>query len=141
MASDLSKTAIVLVVEDDVLARMDAADLLIGAGYRVITQASADHALAVIAVRSDIAVLIADINIPGSLSASALARIVDRRWPGLPIIATSNNEVPAPGELPQAATFLPKPYPPSALIEAVRTALASPESRRTNVTSLPSGRA
>jgi CheY-like chemotaxis protein len=135
------KVPVVLIVEDDVLTRMDAADLLLDAGYRVITQASADHALAVLTVRSDIDVLLTDINMPGSLTGSALARIVDRRWPGLPIIATSGQGEPAPGELPDTACFLSKPYPPSVLKEAVRTALASIESRRMNVTSLSSGRA
>src|SRR5918993_4171332 len=101
-----SKVPVVLIVEDDVLARMDAADLLLDAGYRVITQASADHALAVIAVRSDVDVLLTDINMAGSLTGSALARIVDRRWPGLPIIATSGQGEPTPGELPDTAWFL-----------------------------------
>ena len=141
MSPTSAKPPVVLIIENDVLTRMDAADLLLDAGYRVITQTSADHALAVIAVRSDVDLLVTDINMPGSLTGSALARIVDRRWPGLPIIATSSQGEPAPGELPDTAWFLVKPYPPSALIEAVRTALASLESRRTNVTSLSSSRA
>jgi DNA-binding NtrC family response regulator len=125
MSFSLPKVPVVLIVEDDVLIRMDAADLLLEAGYRVITQASADHALAVLTVRSDVDVLLTNINMAGSLTGSALARIVDRRWPGLPVIATSGAGEPAPGELPDTAWFLPKPYQPSALLEAVRTALAS----------------
>lgn len=141
MAPTSSKPPVVLIVENDILARMDAADLLMDAGCRVVTQASADHALAVLTVRSDVDVLLTDINMPGSLTSSALARIVDRRWPAMAIIAISGIGKPAPGELPATTWFLQKPYPPSVLVEAVKAALASIEIRRMNVTSFCSGRA
>lgn len=117
------KPPLVLVVEDEVLLRMDTIDLLTDAGYRVVAEVNADHALAVLSVRSDVDVLLTDIYMPGSMDGSALARIVDRRWPGIAIIATSGVGRPAPGELPDTAWYLPKPYPPSVLVETVRAAL------------------
>jgi CheY-like chemotaxis protein len=123
--SPTTKPPVVLVVEDEILIRMDVADLLTDAGYRVIGEVNADHALAVLSVRSDVDVLFTDINMPGLLNGSALARIVDMRWPGIAIIVTSGAGRPAPGELPDTARFLPKPYPPSVLVETVKAALAA----------------
>jgi CheY-like chemotaxis protein len=123
--SPTTKPPVVLVVEDEILIRMDVADLLTDAGYRVIGEVNADHALAVLSVRSDVDVLFTDINMPGLLNGSALARIVDMRWPGIAIIVTSGAGRPAPGELPDTARFLPKPYPPSDLVETVKAALAA----------------
>jgi CheY-like chemotaxis protein len=123
--SPTTKPPVVLVVEDEILIRMDVADLLTDAGYRVIGEVNADHALAVLSVRSDVDVLFTDINMPGLLNGSALARIVDMRWPGIAIIVTSGAGRPAPGELPDTARFPPKPYPPSVLVETVKAALAA----------------
>ncbi len=120
--SPTTKPPVVLVVEDEALVRMDISDFLTDAGYRVIAEVSPEHALAVLNVRSDIVVLVTDINMPGSLNGCALARIVELRWPGIRIIATSGKGRPAPGELPGRALFLLKPYTPSALLEAVRAA-------------------
>ena len=120
-----AKSPVILVVEDETLIRMDASDVLTDAGYRVIAEVNADHALTVLNVRSDIEVLFIDINMPGTLTGSALARMVDLRWRGISIIATSGRGRPAPGELPGRAFFLPKPYTPSALLGAVRVAYRS----------------
>ncbi len=120
--SPTTKPPVVLVVEDEALVRMDISDFLTDAGYRVIAEVTPEHALAVLNVRSDIAVLVTDINMPGSLNGCALARIVELRWPGIGIIATSGKGRSAPGELPGRALFLLKPYTPSALLEAVRAA-------------------
>jgi CheY-like chemotaxis protein len=125
MSPTTSKSPVVLVVEDEILLRMDIADLLTDAGYRVIGEVNADHALAVLTVRSDVDVLFTDINMPGTLNGSALARIVDMRWPGIAIIVTSGAGRPAPGELPDTARFLPKPSPPSVLVETVKAALVA----------------
>lgn len=119
-----TKPPVVLVVEDEILIRMDVADLLTDAGYRVIAEVNADHALAVLGVRSDVDVLFTDINMPGTLNGSALARIVDMRWPGIAIIAASAGRLTL-GELPDTARFLSKPYPPSLVIETVKAALAA----------------
>lgn len=126
MSHIYAKSPVILVVEDETLIRMEASDFLTDAGYRVIAEVNADHALAVLNVRSDVEVLFVDISIPGTLTGSALARMVDLRWPGNGIIATSGRGRPAPGELPGRAFFLPKPYTPSALLDAVAAAPTSP---------------
>jgi CheY-like chemotaxis protein len=64
----------VLVVEDDGLVRIDAADTLREAGFDVIEAEGADEALKVMASRGDIAVLFTDINMPGRMDGVELAR-------------------------------------------------------------------
>ena len=123
MTPTTNKPPVLLAVENEHLILMDLADLLMDAGYRVIAEMNGEHALAVLTARSDIDLLFTDIYLPGPLNGSALARIVDRRWPLIALIATSGYGQPAPGELPDAVHFLPKPYTPSALLQAVQGAL------------------
>jgi DNA-binding response OmpR family regulator len=49
-----------------------------------------------------------------------LARTVRERWPRVAIILTSGRANPAPGDLPEGAVFLPKPFPLSVLVGQVR---------------------
>ena len=119
------KPPVVLLVEDEVLIRMDVADILTDAGYRVIAEVNADHALTVLDVRSDIEAIFTDVTMPGCLDGVALARLVDMRWPGIGIVVTSGKGRPGPGELPIKARFIPKPYPQAVLLQAIEDALGT----------------
>jgi CheY-like chemotaxis protein len=55
------KRPVVLVVEDEFLLRMDAADVIGAAGFEVIEAANADEAIEVLETRSDITVVFTDI--------------------------------------------------------------------------------
>ena len=59
---------VVLLVEDEPLVRMTAADGLEEAGFQVLEAANADVALKVLEVRSDeVQVLFTDVDMPGSM--------------------------------------------------------------------------
>jgi DNA-binding NarL/FixJ family response regulator len=73
--------------------------------------------------RSDIQVLITDVEMPGALNGFALARLVHRSWPRIGIVVVSGRQAPAPGELPHSAVYLLKPYTPDKLVGAVRSVL------------------
>jgi DNA-binding NtrC family response regulator len=94
------------------------ADSLIASGLKVIEVASMDEALSSLESRSDICLVITEIDIPGCLSGLALARFVTRRWPSIGIIILGWPTQPTPSLL-QAVTFLPKPCPPASLVEQV----------------------
>jgi DNA-binding NtrC family response regulator len=115
--------AVILVVEDEALVRMVVSDVLADAGYRVIDAVSADEALRLLGLRSDVRALVTDVRMPGKLDGLALARIVAERWPEVGILVSSGDTRPAPGDLPPGAQYVPKPCPSSALIGAVRTLL------------------
>jgi two-component system, response regulator PdtaR len=63
---------VVLVVDDEPLVRMTAADELEEAGFQVQEAANADVALAVLDARSDeVRVLFTDVDMPGSMDGMA----------------------------------------------------------------------
>jgi CheY-like chemotaxis protein len=56
--------AVVLVVEDEMLLRMRAIDMVEEAGFTSIEAVDADQAIAILESRSDIALLFTDIQMP-----------------------------------------------------------------------------
>jgi DNA-binding NtrC family response regulator len=99
------------------------ADRLIADGIVVIEVASTDEALSYLESRSDIRLVITEIDMPGCLSGLDLARFVMRRWPNIGIIVLGWPVQPTQS-LPQTVTFLPKPCSPSSVAEQVRAKLA-----------------
>ncbi|WP_319004794.1 response regulator [Microvirga lenta] len=131
MTSENSPT-IILLVEDEALVRMVASEILAEeGGYRIIEAVNADEALSILEARHDVRLVCTDVDMPGPLNGFALARIVDMRRPGIRVIVTSGYRRPDLGDLPKGMRFLPKPYPPSALIEMVRELLGPAERSRT----------
>jgi CheY-like chemotaxis protein len=80
---------LVLIVEDELLLRIDAAEMIKAAGFEVVEAANADQAIEVLEARRDITVVFTDIQMPGSRDGLKLARAVRGRWPPIKIIATS----------------------------------------------------
>lgn len=101
---------VVLIVEDDLLIRMQAADIVQAAGFRVIEAKDADDAIAILEARADIAVIFTDIQMPGSMDGLRLAAAVRDRWPPIKIIVTSGQVRIGRDALPDGGQFLPKPY-------------------------------
>ena len=101
---------VILIVEDDFLIRMNAAEMIADAGFDVIEAGNADEAIVILEARPDIHVVFTDIQMPGSMDGLKLARFVRGRWPPIKIVATSGNTVVRDGDLPEGGVFLPKPY-------------------------------
>ena len=72
--------AVVLVVEDEMLLRMRAVDMVEDAGFTSVEAVDADQAIAILESRSDIALLFTDIQMPGSMDGLRLAHAVRKRW-------------------------------------------------------------
>ncbi len=115
----------VLLTKDEPLVRMVAADVLLEAGYRVIEADDADEALTLLGVRPDVRVLDTNVRMPGTMSGIDLAFIVAKPWPDVGLLVASGHAEPQPGDLPAGAVFIPKPYYPSQLLDAVASLLAS----------------
>ena len=105
-----SKRPVVLIVEDEFLLRMDAADIISAAGFDVGEAGNADQAIEILEARRDITVIFTDIQMPGSMDGLKLARAVRGRWPPIKIIATSGHINVGEPDLPEGGRFLPKPY-------------------------------
>src|SRR5437868_15297432 len=112
MGCSASNKPVVLIVEDELLLRMDAADMVKAAGFEVVEAANADEAIEILETRFDITVVFTDIQMPGSMDGLKLARAVKGRWPPIKIVATSGRVSVAESDLPEGGRFLPKPYSP-----------------------------
>ena len=103
---------VILLVEDEVLVRMVAADVLEDAGFTVLESTNAEEALRLLETRPDVQVLFTDVNMPGALDGLGLAQTVHERSPEVGILIGSGRIRPDPGELPPGTRFIAKPYAP-----------------------------
>jgi CheY-like chemotaxis protein len=103
MGPEKSRRPVVLIVEDELLLRMDAVDVIEAAGFDVVEAANADEAIAILEARLDITVVFTDIQMPGSMDGLKLAQAVRGRWPPIKIIATSGQISVTESDLPEGA--------------------------------------
>src|SRR3954465_1037114 len=103
---------VVLIVEDELLLRIDAAEMIKAAGFEVLEAGNADEAIEILEARRDITVVFTDIQMPGSMDGLKLARAVRGRWPPIKIVATSGHVRISEADLPEGGRFLTKPYSP-----------------------------
>jgi len=105
-----ARRPVILIVEDELLIRLDAIEMIEAAGFDTIEAANADEAISILEKRPDIHVLFTDIHMPGSMDGVKLAHFVRNRWPPVKIIATSAHARIEGYDLPNGGRFLPKPY-------------------------------
>ncbi len=125
MSASIVAKPVVLVVEDEVLVRMNAVDIIEEAGFHVLEAANADEAIKLLETRLDIRVVFTDIDMPGSMNGIKLAQAVRGRWPPIKIVATSGHFKLSKGDLPADGRFLPKPYDSRQITEIIRELLAA----------------
>ena len=109
MTSDLKSVPKVLIVEDEMMLRMRAVDIVEDAGFSPVEAVSADEALSILESRSDISLLFTDIQMPGSMDGLKLAHAVHDRWPAIKIILVSGQVSPSDAERPSDSRFFGKP--------------------------------
>ncbi len=100
---------IVLVVEDEMVLRMRAVDIVEDAGFVPIEAVSADEAILILESRDDISLLFTDIQMPGSMDGLKLAHAAHRRWPHIKIILVSGQITVTDAEKPEDSKFFSKP--------------------------------
>ncbi|MGZ3361280.1 MAG: response regulator [Xanthobacteraceae bacterium] len=100
---------VILVVEDEMLLRMRAVDMVEDAGFTPVEAVDADEAVAILESRSDIALLFTDIQMPGSMDGLKLAHAVRKRWPPIKIILVSGQLKLANIDIPADSRFFGKP--------------------------------
>lgn len=116
-------SAVILVVEDEVLIRMDAVEQLERLGYELEEAANCDQALVVLAGERPIDVLFTDVDMPGELDGLELARRVSLDHPEMGIIITSGKSLEGKGPMPEGSVYFPKPYASGDLNGAIQRLL------------------
>jgi DNA-binding NtrC family response regulator len=126
MGQGLSKRRTVLIVEDDLDLRHLTTTLLEDEQLETIECESAEAALAIMLMRGrDIAMIFADVRLPGAMDGIDLAWEVRLRWPLLPMVLTSGHPCERAGDLPPGVGYMPKPWQPLNVLIAAEEALAS----------------
>lgn len=113
--------AVVLIVEDEPLLRMMAADLVEDAGFEAIEAANADEAVEILESRNDIRIVFTDIDMPGSMDGLLLAAAIRDRWPPIAVILTSGHVHASELALPNGGVFFSKPYDHRKLVNTLQS--------------------
>jgi two-component system, response regulator PdtaR len=117
------RQAQVLVVDDEILVRLDVADFLDTAGFDVVMAENAEDALCLLRDHADIDAVITDIQMPGVMDGLELTVAIAKNWPEIFVIVVSG-VVTAP-KMPSKVTFFRKPYAPAKIIELLKGKLAA----------------
>ncbi|MEG3166114.1 response regulator [Sphingomonas sp. PB2P19] len=98
-------------MDDDPLILMDACGILEEAGFRFHQASTGDAAKRMLEHHADSVVLLfSDVEMPGDTDGFALARYVAEHWPWIEIVIASGRVTAMPGDLPDKATFMRKPF-------------------------------
>jgi CheY-like chemotaxis protein len=114
----------VLVVEDEILTRVDAVACLREAGFDVVEAASGAEALAVIGARDDVDLIFTDIQMPGAIDGLELARRARESHPQVRLVFTSGARRVDKDNLPGEGVFFSKPYNAKNVAETVHRLLS-----------------
>src|ERR1700675_233466 len=112
--------AVVLVVEDEMLLRMRAVDMVEDAGYTSVEAVDAEAAFAILESSPGIGLLFTDIQMPGSMDGLQLAHAVHERWPSIKIILVSGQLTPSEADQPTNSRFFGKPLEVKQMIAELR---------------------
>jgi CheY-like chemotaxis protein len=114
--------SIALVIEDEPQVRYLAATILEETDLRVVEAENAEEALAFLhKCAPDVAMIFADVKLPGDMDGIDLARVAAASWPWIKVVLTSGAMERPLDDLPDSATFMPKPWRAlDVLVEAER---------------------
>jgi DNA-binding response OmpR family regulator len=118
----------ILVIDDEVVIRSQIAAILEDEGFRVSQAADAAQAHELLVKETNLALVITDVRLPGAVDGVDFARIVERHYPGLPILAISGGERPREDEMPLRTAFLQKPFVAGELVALVVALTSRPRS-------------
>lgn len=100
-----------LIVDDDPIILMDLDGILSDAGFRCVEADHGDAAKEMLPNHADtITLLFSDVEMPGGTDGFALARHVSATYPWIEIVIASGRIKPEPGDMPENATFIGKPF-------------------------------
>lgn len=116
---------VVLIVEDEILLRLNAREVIEDDGFDVVEAKNADDAISILEHRNDIVLIFTDVNMPGSMDGFKLAHFVKNRWPPIKIIATSGHARITAHDLPEGSHFIPKPYKVTEIPKAIHRLMQS----------------
>lgn len=119
-----NRKAVVLVVEDSVIIRMGAVDLVFAAGYEALQACDADEAIRIMVSRDDVDLVFTDVDMPGTMDGIKLSHYIRNRWPPVKLIIASGATILDESSLPQGSRFFAKPYHDHTITDAMALLLS-----------------
>ena len=114
----------ILIVEDDPLLQMFFSEQLETLGWKTVLASSTANAVDRLTDQAnDIAVVVTDVEMPGTRNGITLARQVRFGWPEIGVVVVSGGERPKPSELPEGVAFYSKPLNVETLLTVVDDAM------------------
>ncbi len=122
MAQVVAPQRLAIVVEDDLDDRHLAAALLEETDLLVVEADSAEEALDYLRENAQkVALVFADVRLPCIMDGVDLARSISSNWPWIKVILTSGSPAERFDDLPNAVSYMPKPWRAlDVLVEAER---------------------
>lgn len=114
----------IIVVEDEPLVSMSLANDLETVGFVVLEAGSGAEALKMLESRSDIRVIITDVDMPGTMDGLMLAAAVAKLWPPIRLIVVSGHRSVEITDIPYGAVFYSKPYSSAQIIDTMNEMLS-----------------
>ncbi|MEA2840496.1 MAG: hypothetical protein QOF41_1826 [Methylobacteriaceae bacterium] len=116
----------VIVVEDELLIREDALDLLRRAGLDVRGFSSAAETLAFLRRHADeTAAVFTDVWMETATEGLDLARVINTTWPWIALLVTSGGTARPPTGLPHKAHYILKPWRPEQVLRVIQKSVSS----------------
>ena len=112
---------VVLIVEHNELLKLLTADIMQDAGFVVLQASDADEAVTILESRSEIALLLTSVIMPGITDGMDLAHMVCKRWPAIKTIIASGQRRRIGYDLPKDTRFFLKPYDAQIMISEIRS--------------------
>jgi CheY-like chemotaxis protein len=109
---------VLLIVEDEILVRVSVCDFLRNAGFTVIEAGNAREALAVLKVRNDVALVMTDLHMSGTMEGIELIREIRKTYPGIKVVTASVHQSSEPVE-----ASVTKPFSLERLLEVIESVL------------------
>lgn len=115
---------IVLLIEDDPILMITLSDLIEDAGCDVVEATTTAKAIRILDERTDIRVVMADLDVRGSVMGLKLAALIRDRWPPIELILTGAVK-PDLSSIPARGVFHDKPFNHAGIVESIRSFLSA----------------
>jgi CheY-like chemotaxis protein len=110
----------VLLIEDEPIQIMVLSDLIEEAGCDVVEATTTVKAIQILERRTDIRVVLADLDVRGSVMGLKLAAMIRERWPPVELILTGAVK-PDLSTIPARGVFHDKPFDQGGVVRSIRS--------------------
>lgn len=120
---------VVLVVEDDIMTRMNIVEALQDDGFKIHHAPTSEQALEALGRHTGVDCMLTDVDLGDGMDGLRLASEVHHRYPTVEIVVVSGQSRSMPSDVPCARFFI-KPYDPGTIAKTVRDMVLDGRIRR-----------